>query len=336
MKRYWHIKKWKLRQWRRRRKACKREGRYLPTSPPTARNRRLRRTKNPHILIAPVCFSIIKNPEGTLDFFARVSKTIQHHAHVLLDMSKVEIMTPDSILYLLSMFDRWSYKKHGKISGNAPIDEHCRRLFIESGFLRYVNASIGDAPTSPDMLSIQSGNQIEPTVSKNVVDFSRRHLGQDRNAYSKSVYATVIECMSNTHEHAYEKHSRDRKWWLMALHESEPGEVTFAFLDNGVGIPATVRRNFADLVSRMRAGTDTRLIQSALDGEFRTKTKLGYRGKGLPRIYSDFRNGRIKSLAIVSLRGYVNRSAGDNRGLHHECHGTLFTWRFVAPSPIPA
>jgi hypothetical protein len=137
--------------------------------------------------------------------------------------------------------------------------------------------------------------------------------------------------MVNTGHHAYEKRFVNWKWWLMALPTTDKKRVHFAFLDNGRGIPTTVRKNFAERVSYLFGDRtmDSELIFSALEGKYRSRMKNRWRGKGLPKIFSYSSKDIIENLQIVSNHGYVDCQRNQLKELSDKFHGTLLYWEFV-------
>lgn len=67
----------------------------------------------------------------------------------------------------------------------------------------------------------------------------------------------------------------------------------------------TVSKKFKDLLYSFRGKKDSRIISSALNGDFRTETKKNYRGKGLPHILECYNNTLINRLCIISGKGSV-------------------------------
>jgi len=63
---------------------------------------------------------------------------------------------------------------------------------------------------------------------------------------------------------------------------------------------------FSNLLADRLKIKDNVLIRSALKGEFRTRTKEVFRGRGLPLIKQVSDNNIIDELKIVSNYGYVD------------------------------
>jgi len=331
MLRRWHTPEWKLRQRRITRKKHKREGVWRTNTPIQQSNGitvedgeiKRPRVKRASINVdVPKKFSITNNTEEALAMFNKGFGHKEAHQEVYVNMSEVSTMTPDAILYLVSQLHYYDRLPSVRIAGNMPADPECRRLLVESGFTKYVRSNVPEPEPSAKILSIKSGSLVEPEIAKQVIDFSRGHLGIQRNKNSKSIYATIIECMANTRDHAYGPEDKDRQWWLIARYNDAEDKVEFAFLDNGYTIPRTIQQNFVEKA----IGIDSSLIESALNGKFRTRTRKRHRGKGLPRMKQYNDQGFIKDLTIVSRRAFVRCNTGEVKNTGSRFHGTLLTW----------
>ena len=73
---------------------------------------------------------------------------------------------------------------------------------------------------------------------------------------------------------------------------------------------------------------ENKYVISALNGEFRTATRQGFRGKGLPKIREYSTNERIMDLHIVSNKAYVEvfQTAYQGNDLEEAIQGTLYYW----------
>ncbi len=284
-------------------------------------------------IIPPENFSIVENAEEMLSFFAELSFCARNSEHAVLDLSKMQNLTPDGILYMLSILDHFRRMPgYRGVSGNYPNDKRCLRLLKESGFFNYVDVPGKKlVPADPDVLPVRTDNLVRPVTAKDVIDFSRKTLQKGSNYSSKGMYVTLIECMANTRQHAYDKFSVHSKWWLIAVHEESEKKVKFSFLDNGKSIPNTIRKNIRERLFPMlaRNASDADLVWSAMQGEFRTRTKKGYRGKGLPKIQEHSQSGAIRNLVVISREAFVRVSQQERINLKGSFSGTLFSWDFV-------
>lgn len=303
------------------------------------RYRHIKKGKNRVKITAPPIFSIVNNTEEMLRFFIETKKYVSQKMLINFDMSGIKQMTADGILYMLSLFDYWE-KCYGvlNVSGNIPCDETCKMLLIDSGFFNYVRSTIKHNQSNTHILSIESDSLADGLIAQKVIDFTYNHLGKEKTNESKSIYAMLIECMGNTKQHAYREGDPLPRWWLIALYDKNINKVSFAFVDNGSGIPGTVKKKFGEVIKQIMDnifGTtkkveDNILLTSALNGEFRTKTQKGYRGNGLPKILSYSKKKIIDNLIIISNNGYVNCSTSDSKELIGKFNGTLLSWDFVS------
>jgi hypothetical protein len=278
-------------------------------------------------VIAPVIFSLKENIDEMLDFYEKIYENAKIGQGTNIDMSKVNYVSADALLYSLSIFN--SYKqnlKYSRIKGNLPNDTLCRELIVESGFLDYFYLTAEISPIkNPDILKIKSGSKVHGSVIDNILTFAELKLGLNNDKEkmkSEGIYSSLIECMNNTVEHAYK--SVKGKWWLISLYNNDKKKVNFTFLDNGLGIPKTVQRKyFSEKLLGKFIPTDAKIIKSTLEGDFRTKTEDAWRGKGLPSIYDSFKKKQIDNLLIISNNGFFKCDEDLTTNLKMKFRGTL-------------
>ena len=275
-------------------------------------------------ITAPECFSLVENPEKTLTFFSEVAKQRSQQYKVYLNLEKVKRITPDAILYMVALLDRLQETKGPQLSGGTPEDERCKHIFRESGFYKYVKSDYTPQTGKTGILEVRKDKQVIGDIAFKVVCFAGEKFQHDLPVLvRKQVYTTIMECMGNTHNHAYTGEEKfSAKWWLMALFDEINQNVHFAILDNGQGIPKTVRRTLLEKV----LSPDYVLIQSALAGELRSRLKEQERGKGLPKIKEILDNGMIADLVVISNNGYVNYKENQHRNLTQKFFGSLVAW----------
>lgn len=287
-------------------------------------------------LTVPKHFSILDNPKDTLIFFDEFQKYIQYKKRIFIDMEDTTTLGIDALLYIISLLSTYKDKRIiYDVLGNLPEDQQCKDLIIDSGFFNYVKTSHPRRKPNDDILQIKSGQNVDQIIAKEVIDFSLKHLDQNISSKSKSIYRIIIEMMGNTFEHAYEKQDTTTRWHLIAMHSKDNDEIKFIFLDSGSGIPTTIHKNFADKAKEILSNlfgmisADSQLIMSALDGDFKTRTQLKWRGNGLPSIKDCWKKKHIENLQIFSNYGYIDCNKGYNEDLKQKFNGTLYSWNFV-------
>ena len=296
----------------------------------------IKRGKDRVEIKAPKEFSLINNPDETLEFFKAIDEKIERKENIYIDLALVENLTTDAILYMLSRMEfRKVSHSTSNISGNVPKSEECNKIFETSGFYKFVYSNKFDMVSDPKVYSITTDTIVWPEKAKEAKVFTLKCLGKKESNDAKKIYEIIIECMTNAKQHAYASSNKFAKWWLMASFQERQSKVCFTFMDNGYGIPKTLRKRMHEPLIELakktfRSSIDADLIFSALEGDFlRTKTGERYRGKGLPKIYETFRNDKIVNLKVISRRGYVDCSKGHKKSLRKPFHGTLLSWEFV-------
>lgn len=290
-------------------------------------------------IIAPSNFSIVENYSQIIPFFENMKNAIFDSQVIFLDMSNVENFTIETILYILAIFDYFENRGvQCSISGNIPRDKKCAEIFQNSGFYRYVKSkSKLTGMDNGSYLQIKSNNIICGETAKEVMKFLIKHLNKSR-VELQDLRDILVEMMSNSVEHAYSySYTKSAKWYLMAMYDSQNNDIKFSFLDIGLGIPRTVykkyRETFKNIIHKVTPFNtkveDNFLINSALKGEFRSETKQGYRGNGLPTIYNNSQGDYIKDLIIYSNNGYVNCKNNHREDISSTFRGTLFTWKYI-------
>lgn len=285
---------------------------------------------------SPEHLSIINNTIETLDFFELIHARIKRgESSLFLDLSNIKKITTDSILYLLSALNKYRFSGVS-ILGNLPNDASCRDVFIGSGFHKFVQHGTLSGPRDASVFSIKHGLKVEPVMSKDIISFAKQAV-PEYTTNTKCHTRIILECMANTNNHAYRNVTEIKKWWIIAQSDKPNNSVNFTFLDNGMGIPQTIRRDFKESIRELAAMTgivdttrNSALILSALEGKFRTRTGLRERGLGLPAIYKMMESSEIKDLFILSSKGLLDFRQVPPRikELPLPFRGTLYSWKF--------
>ncbi|MDX9697625.1 MAG: hypothetical protein RBT49_17670 [Bacteroidales bacterium] len=304
-----------------------------------------------HRYNAPENLSICGNSGPTIGYFQKYIRHLKNNKAnfydtLFFDVSNIKTLTIDALMYLLAIIKNFDYKikyfkkskkeqskypkyselKIKKISGNLPNDPSIRTKFLMSGFLNYV--SIPDKPVEKafDNVQIREGSLIDTSVAREITTFVIDAFEDDRRN-TKYIYNMLIELMSNTNNHAYEKEKQFiNHWFIFARFDKNDEKIAITFLDTGEGIPRTVKKKLSEKV----VYTDSQLIQASFDDSFnRSTTKFTHRGKGLPRIYDYCVKKRIDSITVISQKGkVVLMSNGENKiyNLFRPLTGTIYYW----------
>lgn len=213
--------------------------------------------------------------------------------------------------------------------GNSPLDIASRKIFHESGFLKYVNDRKTYMTPNSKKIQIKTSKMVDTHISKEICQYVNKICKTDRT-FTLDLYAVLIELMTNTNQHAYSKKSMFlvNEWYLFAEESSD--YIQFVFLDTGEGIPNTVNQTFKD--KDFIGDKESMLIKTAFEGKERTQTKKSNRGRGLPRVLEAFTEGNLKDLVIYSGKGSCKLLLeNDDIFYCEDCaeqlYGTMFVWK---------
>lgn len=283
----------------------------------------------------PEKFSIINNPDETIKSFNNLFSFISRKRHsimkVFIDLSIIEFLTIDAIMFLLAIINnlKQQYKINLNFEGNSPKELESKKIFDESGFYNYVRyLGKDELDKNDDNIQIVSGVKCDNELAKRISDFVKKKINIEiKNLHF--LYVMLIELMNNTNKHAYlERESLLNSKWFCYVRYIDNKTIAFSFLDTGAGIPTTIKRNFIEKIVSLGLSQDNILLKSALKGEFRSQTLQGYRGKGIPKIREYAANGLIVNLQIITNRANVkvmNDSYIDML-LNEKFMGTLYYW----------
>lgn len=294
-----------------------------------------------HILCVPKNLSLNTNEEETIHFFEKaleVGKKCSVNHQIYFDLQNVENITADAVMYIIAFINNFKRLKilNIHIAGNLPINDSARLFLEDVGFYSYVSGlKRTHSPNIKDRFQISHGKNADGELAGKICNFVNNVMGKKDLISTKRLYPMIMELMTNTRQHAYNKNKiasiMDCNWYIFA--ERLDNYINFIFLDTGVGIPTTLWYNNSEKISKLFSGKkkDAAFIASALRGEFRTETGKSHRGKGLPGIYQDSINGRIHNMSIISGKGkctIMNNGEIKEKVLPISFEGTLFCWKY--------
>lgn len=291
---------------------------------------------------APKHFSIFENPNETIDFFSKTFAQInqcKRNSELVFDLGEIETVTTDAIMYLIAIINNTKRLRIMEVNcrGNLPDNDVARKQFERVGFYNYVNSFHKKTQTQdPDRIRILHGTESNSEITANICDFVNSKSNSEGRMLTKRLYPMLVELMTNVKQHAYYNHisTMYANWYIYV--ENCDTDVKFVFLDTGQGIPSTIQKKWSETIKNkvgLLNGGDAYYIAAALEGEFRTETKLEHRGKGLPEIYKacTSKESRINHLSIISGKGYCYVDDDNQivkKVFSEQFEGTLFTWSF--------
>jgi len=271
--------------------------------------------------------------DASLTFLDEVTAALARGQRVILDFATAEFMHPCGTLVLLSHFDIWQHKHPGKLFATYPKDEVVEQLMQHLGVLKRFGLEERTSVTHDRVKywHFHSGDEVVAGTYRDISLSVRQSIEHPE----AGLFADCLnEAVANTVGHAYSFETSSlpppgvRKWWMFSQYKDN--RLFVAIYDCGVTIPESLRQKPAlrDYTS-LAAFKDSKLIRLAIKSE-RTRTKLGYRGKGLPEMLEFSNSLDSGGLSISSRRGAwvyhaVNRRE-ETREYARTLPGTLVLW----------
>lgn len=276
----------------------------------------------------PNDFSILDNSDETLLFFERIIKYRNSNRYkkitIHLNFESVEKIGVEALMYLIAVMNDSSKYMDVMFKGSFPKDKNAYNVLLSSGFTDYVNVNARkDIRPKDNKIRILKGKLVNPQIASEICTFVQKNFELEENETSV-VYKTLVELMENTRHHAYDESCGflPKEWYIFA--ECIDEKIVVTFLDTGLGIPATVRKSIRDFLPFN--GDDAKLMQSTLNGDWRTETEDRNRGKGLPKIAQNCcSSGLMKNMYIYSGKGVcmIDNTIRKKRN-NNKVYGTLF------------
>ncbi len=290
-----------------------------------------RRAKRPPISVtAPSNFSLIKNTNDVLAYFHKAERLLKKGENVYLDIKNVESMSADTVALMIANVNHREFMHEGQVTGEAPRKNELNKLFMQSGFYDHVAVHAGFAKKSEGNLLFKKVSKIvENDIAHQAAKLGKIHVYGYEKIFDL-LYDVLIECMSNTHDHADNENQAQYFWWLYTHNYPNQCRTGYTFIDLGVGIfkslivdgyirnkiKGTPLLKNVDIVPELLSGT----IQSR-------KTKDNeIRGKGIPEIVAAASDPAFTEFYIISNNVKIDLKTGKAEELKYSLDGTLLYW----------
>ena len=275
----------------------------------------------------PIDFSLLSNKEAVLEFFNFCKLLNKKDCQVVhFSFDEVENIGSGSMTILLSICG-WLNDQKISVSGSYPKNDAARDFLERSGFLRYFRAKIKKQNQDSNNAILERGlDQTAARTTAKQVRLSMKTVWGEEFRNTK-LQGMLIELMANTVNHAYKQHKYQKGWYFSITHEPEKNVVKFCFVDNGRGILNTIKIRFQDTFAKVFGDLDDALIlEQAFDGKFGSRTRLSYRGRGLPVIRKNHSQSIIKNLKVISNNVFLDFETGEAHILKENFEGTFYYW----------
>jgi hypothetical protein len=279
------------------------------------------------VLAAPVIFSMARNADDMNRFFVRLTQEAEEGNRVFVDLSGVKVLTLDAIAVLNARIHdtRFAY---GGIRGNVPEDRSLHAILVASGFFKHM----ANAGAFPRPHPSAGGQTFHERTGLRGGQETAQSLRQAISAEPvRGLYHVLMEAMNNTGDHATPANLRRRglayKWWVSAYRA--PGKKTahFAFVDNGMGILASLNEQRERMSSPWSwPDSDAIVLKRVFDGQIPSSTFKPERGKGLPAIQRKVDLGLLRNMTVISNGAIGNLDTSTFRNVKYPFTGTVLTW----------
>lgn len=341
LNRLWHLLKRAKKQNDRRQRL--RSARQLP--PPTYRKvkvtrRQRRKAYSPSAakITFPAKFDLIENSSETISFFDRLREIILIHPSktVEIEHRSIEQVSPEAgIVLIAELFRADSYAPKCSKHGTVPTSQIVAELFEKIGYWKYFGLRYrGKAKSKRQFMIHSTGNRINgKTLYDMLVHFEE--AVEFSPSEKSQLYVSLIECLDNVMNHAYpyrRKYDPPRlrhQWWMLAYRDSETHEVYVCVYDQGVGIPATIRREPDRQLELIKQSDGDLIIKGVIEGSF-SRSKRRSRGTGLPSLRQFIEEANDGELTIISDTVHCvfrHNEVPKQFPLASPFQGTLITWR---------
>lgn len=272
-------------------KKKKRNFKYIKYKPIVANNswKFNSKTLTTKIIRIPKALDLDSNRVTILGLLNEVRGALVHgkDRRVFLDFSQLVAISSEAGLMLLAEIDRSLALAGGRVlHGNHPNSVMAASMLKDMGYFRFFK--VPDPPINPSsriFLEARGGSFTDGEIANKLIEVFENQL-RISSISRRALYEALIECMQNVKHHAYPDDFftsgklRDR-WWMMGFSDSNTGEVTFSFVDQGVGIPRTLQRKWKQLLNQIVGGfSESELICGAIE-EHKSRLKSIRRGNGL-------------------------------------------------------
>jgi hypothetical protein len=280
-------------------------------------------------------FTLLETPENVIDVVNSLNKhktNSRNIRNITIDLSKIVKVDIGAINFLLAKINEFSKIRRIRINGNMPVEEECRRLFIDSGFLDYMTDLSGNRFTKNSesfIISVGSNKTMNERVGKSIERSMKYLLGEEQKY--QPVYSIIQEICSNSVEWANPPESKNHNWFLgIFLHtkEDEP-HITFAITDIGYGILHTLNRRFGTIIKEefLDNVTNTEILMRAFERKYGSKTGEPNRNKGMPLIKDRFKKGYICNLKVLTNNVLLDfADVSKSKCINKNLPGTFYSW----------
>jgi hypothetical protein len=274
--------------------------------------------------LAPVKFNLqYENCVAVIRFINELKTVGKKGRHININMENVIEIGNGAISMLLSVI--YDLGNNGiLVKGTKPKNKEVNAILEKSGFFKYIKTVLSDENSNSKNKILRTGDN--KTSATELAEEVRKSMETvwGVNARCPRLYGGIFEMVRNSCDHAF-KNSELTTWHLGLTHVDEENKVKFSFVDNGKGIIKTflsgVLKNFINLFK-----DNTDILVTAFSDGIESRTKLSWRGKGLPSIYEMREDNIITKLIVITNDVYIDFDEKIHVTLPVSYSGTYYYW----------
>jgi hypothetical protein len=268
-----------------------------------------------------------ENCESVIGYVNEIKKAGSRKWNILINLVNVVDLREGAIAMLLSVMQEIQYSV--VISGILPRDTKARLTLEMSGFFKIASVK-GPRPNHLSENIMRTGKKGD--LPHFLGDDIKTAMGtvwgiKGRNPYLRT---EIFEMMRNSCDHAFQSH-KEVRWHFSISHDISNNIVKFSFVDNGNGILDTMKTPLKKVLSFFKDNTD--LLETAFKDGIESRTKLSWRGKGLPTIFENVTEGLIKNFLVISNNVFLHFDSKDRNNIEinrkilpAQYRGTYYYW----------
>jgi len=279
--------------------------------------------------IAPSDFSFINNTNEVLKYFFEAEKKFKEKQNLNFNIDDIEVLTPDAIALLVASINDKDFHHNSQYRGRAPKKMELKKIFRESGFYNFVSSRGFNKASDGNLLHKEMNTKVMPKLAQKASIKGILHTFGNENPY-EPLYDILIECMSNTNNHASPNNTKKCKWWLYVYNDPYTKNTSYSFLDLGVGIfDSMIVKSY---IKKTFKGTplykNIKLVDDLLTGKIQSRVEEDreIRGKGIPQIVEYSKKETFKEFLIITNDVKMNLKTSEREQLDYNFGGTFVYW----------
>lgn len=279
--------------------------------------------------LAPDNFSLIENADEVLAYFNNGEQLFKKKNQVTFDIGEVSSLTPDTIALMVASIHTPEYNQGYGYQGNEPIKPELARLFNQSGFYKFVKTRLKHSEANTAMLHKERNHRVEPDIAL------RASLIGVQNSFGNSdpfepLYEIIIECMSNSNNHANPKKLGGCYWWMFVYPDPETKITSYSFVDLGVGIFGSMKLRgvFDRLAHTSGFKNNLSYADDLLEGKIHSRIEHDreIRGKGIPQIVGYAKLPEFRRFNLITNDVFFDLKKSHAVELKAPMPGTFLYW----------